>query len=187
MPDPLRLLPLPALRGDRVVLRERRESDIDDRLAYPIDPAEEDSYGSSWRRHWDGRRYHTRRDLLDRLAPDAPGTYTWAVEHDGRCIGSAGLRVDPDQHSAVYTVGVFVAGLRGRGLGREITGLVLDWAFGVLGVHRVELEVLAGNGAAIGCYLACGFHREGIRRQAALYPDGWKDLITMAVLQPEHA
>jgi RimJ/RimL family protein N-acetyltransferase len=64
---------------------------------------------------------------------------------------------------------------------------VLDWAFGVLGVHRVELEVLAGNGAAIGCYLACGFHREGIRRQAALYPDGWKDLITMAVLQPEHA
>src|SRR5215470_15581169 len=74
-----------------------------------------------------------------------------------------------------------------RGLGREFTRLVLAWAFGVLGVHRVELEVLASNSRAIGCYRACGFRREGIRRQAGLYPDGWKDFIMMAVLRREHA
>jgi len=187
MPDPLPLLPLPVLSGERVVLREQRESDIDDRLAHPIDPQEEDGYGSSWRRQWDGRRFHTREHLQNCPAAAEPGAYTWSVEHDSRCIGSAGLRVDPDQHSAVYTVGVFVAGLRGRGLGREITRLVLAWAFGVLGVHRVELEVLADNSAAIGCYVACGFRREGIRRQAGLYPDGWKDFIMMAVLRREHA
>src|SRR5215813_12031548 len=72
-------------------------------------------------------------------------------------------------------------------LGREITRLVLAWAFGVLGAHRVELEVLASNSRAIGCYRACGFRQEGIRRQAGLYPDGWKDFILMAVLQPEYA
>jgi RimJ/RimL family protein N-acetyltransferase len=185
MPDPLPLLPLPVLRGERVVLREHRESDIDDRLAHPIDPEEEDGYGSSWRRQWDGRRYHTREDLLGPPAPAQPGGYTWAVEHEGQCIGSAGLRVDQDQHGAVYTVGLFVARLRGRGLGREITRLVLAWAFGGLGVHRVELQVLADNSAAIRCYQACGFRQEGIRRQAGLYPDGWKDFIVMAVLQPE--
>jgi hypothetical protein len=57
-----------------------------------------------------------------------------------------------DQHGASYSVGLFVAGLRGRGLGREITRLILSWAFGVLGVHRVELEVLTFNRRAINCY-----------------------------------
>jgi RimJ/RimL family protein N-acetyltransferase len=56
----------------------------------------------------------------------------------------------------------------------------------VLGVHRVELEVLASNSRAIGCYRACGFRREGNRRQAGLYPDGWNDFFLMAVLQPEY-
>jgi RimJ/RimL family protein N-acetyltransferase len=187
IPDRLRLLPLPTLQGERVVLRVRRESDIDDRLLHVIDPEEEDGYGSSWRREWDGRRYHTREYLAVGHRLDEPGCYRWAVQHEGHCIGSAGLRADADQHCATYTVGLFVAGLRGQGLGQEITRLVLSWAFGVLGLHRIELEVLATNGRAIGCYLACGFRPEGIRRQAELYPDGWKDFILMAVLQPEFA
>ena len=64
---------------------------------------------------------------------------------------------------------------------------MLAWAFEVLGVHRVELQVLAGNGRAISCYLACGFRQEGVRREAELYPDGWKDFIMMGILRPEHA
>ena len=47
--------------------------------------------------------------------------------------------------------------------------------------------MLAGNSRAIGCYRACGFRQEGIRRQAGLYPDGWKDFILMAMLQCEYA
>ena len=57
----------------------------------------------------------------------------------------------------------------------------------MLGLHCVELEALDSNSRAIGCYLACGFRQEGIRRQAWLYPDGWQDFILMAVLQPEYA
>ncbi len=52
--------------------------------------------------------------------------------------------------------------------------------------HRIELEVLAGNSRAIDCYLACGFRQEGIRREAGLYPDGWKDFLLMGLLQSEH-
>jgi RimJ/RimL family protein N-acetyltransferase len=184
--DRLALPPLPILRGGRVVLRGHRESDVDDRLRHPIDPEEEDGYGSSWRREWDGRRYHTREHLTAGRKPPDPGRYTWAVEHEGHCIGSSGLRVNADQHRAAYSVGLFVAGLRGRGLGREVTGLVLAWAFGVLGAHRVELEVLASNRRAINCYLACGFRHEGIRREAELYPDGWKDFHFMGVLRSEY-
>ena len=185
MPDRLPLPPLPTLRGERVVLRGHRQSDIDDRLRHPIDPEEEDGYGSGWRREWDGRRYHTREYLTATPRPAEPGAYDWAVEHDGRCVGSARLRADDGQHRASYTVGLFVAGLRGQGLGREITRLVLAWAFGPLGLHRVELEVLAFNRRAIRCYLACGFRQEGIRREAELYPDGWHDLIIMGILQSD--
>ena len=186
MLDRLPLPPLPMLQGERVVLREPRESDVDDRLGHPIDPGEEDGYGSSWRREWDGRRYHTREHLA-RQQPPEPGTYTWMVEYDGHCIGSARLQVDVDQHCATYAVGLFVAALRGRGLGREVTRLVLAWAFDVLGAHRVQLEVLASNSRAINCYLACGFRWEGARREAELYPDGGKDFIMMGILRSEHA
>jgi [ribosomal protein S5]-alanine N-acetyltransferase len=186
MLDRLALPPLPVLRGERVILRGAAESDVDDRLRHPIDPEEEDGYGSSWRREWKGERYHTREYLLAGRTSAESGAYEWAVEYDRHCIGHAGLRVDTGQHRAAYTVGLFVAGLRGRGLGREITRLVLSWAFGVLGVHRVELEVLGFNHRAINCYLACGFRREGARREAELYPDGWEDLIVMGVLGSEY-
>jgi len=185
MLDRLALPTLPALRGERVILRKSRETDIDDRLHHPIDPEEEDGYGSAWRRGWDGQRYHTREYLLSGRRQPEPGSYEWAVEYRGHCIGHAGLQVNADQHRATYTVGLFVAGLRGRGLGQEVTRLILSWAFVVLGVHRVELEVLAFNSRAINCYLACGFRREGVRREAELYPDGWQDLIVMGLLRPE--
>jgi hypothetical protein len=84
MPGRLTLRPLPVLRGERVILREWRESGIDDRLRYPIDPCEEDNYGSSWRRDLEGRRYHTRDHLTAEHGPAEPGKYSWAVEHQAR-------------------------------------------------------------------------------------------------------
>jgi RimJ/RimL family protein N-acetyltransferase len=95
--------------------------------------------------------------------------------------------VDAGQHCATYAVGLFVAELRGRGLGREVTRLVVDWAFDVLEVHRIQLEVFAGNQRAINCYRSCGFRREGVRREAQLYPDGFKDFILMGLLRSDHA
>jgi ribosomal-protein-alanine N-acetyltransferase len=187
MLDRLTLAPFPTLHGQRVILRGSRGSDVDDRLHHPIDPEEEDGYGSSWRREWDGRRYHTREHLTGDRAPGDSSSYEWAIEHEGRCIGSARLAVDRDQHCATYAVGLFVAGLRGRGLGREVTRLVLAWGFNSLGLHRIELQVLATNHRAVNCYLACGFRKEGVRREAELYPDGWRDFLLMGLLRSEYA
>jgi len=187
LPDPLPLPPLPVLAGERVLLREGREADIDDRLRHPIDPEEEDGYGSAWRREWDGRRYRTRDYLAAGRRPPGSGEYRWAVEHGGHCVGGAALQVDAGQHRATYTVGLFVAALRGQGLGREVTRLVVAWGFGELRLHRIELEVLAFNARAIRCYLACGFRSEGVRREAELYPHGWQDLIVMGLLRSEYA
>jgi hypothetical protein len=47
--------------------------------------------------------------------------------------------------------------------------------------------LLYGYSRAINCYLACGFRQEGVRREAELYPDGWKDFIMMGILRSEYA
>ena len=60
MLDRLALSALPVFPPGRVILRDSIDSDVDDRLRHSIDPGEEDGYGSSWRREWDGERYHTR-------------------------------------------------------------------------------------------------------------------------------
>src|SRR5262249_57617596 len=72
MLDPLTFLHLPTLRGERVILRGPRDSDVDDRLRHPIDNEDEASYGSSWRRAGDSRRYHTRENPPTSPAPPAP-------------------------------------------------------------------------------------------------------------------
>lgn len=175
----------PTLRSERVILRVPREHDIDDRLRYPIDPEEEDGYGGGWRRVWDGRRFHNRHDLVARLPHPGPGHLEWSIEYGAECIGSARLRVDAGNHRATFSLGIFVPHRRGMGLGQESTRLVVRWGFIELGLHRVELEVLATNKRAIRCYRACGFVHEGTRRQAELYPDGWHDFLTMGMLRDD--
>lgn len=175
----------PTLRGDRVVVRAPRERDIDDRLRYPIDPEEEDGYGGGWRRTWDGRRFHSRDDLMERRRHARPGDVEWSIEHTGECIGSARLSVDVGNHRATFSLGIFVPERRGMGLGREVTKLVVRWGFLELGLHRLELEVLATNECAVRCYIACGFVHEGTRREAELYPDGWYDFLIMGMLRAD--
>lgn len=173
----------PLLRGERVLLRPPQQSDIDDRLRYPIDPIEEDLYGGGWRRKWKGQRFHTREHLAAQMdLPIPPGHVSWCVEHQSRAVGACGLRVDDGNHRAWYSIGIFASELRGQGLGREITRLVASWGFETLGLHRIELEVLTSNERAIKCYEAVGFQREGVRREAELYPDGWKDFLYMSLL-----
>jgi len=86
------------------------------------------------------------------------GPHSWVVEFEGRCIGAARLDdVDRTAGTARYAVGIFRPEHRGRGLGQEITRLVLDHAFGPLGLSRVQLRVLDFNERALACYRRCGF------------------------------
>lgn len=84
--------------------------------------------------------------------------YGWIIEFEGRCIGIARLhQVDWASRSARFAVGLFRPEDRGRGLGQEVTRLVLGYAFGPLGLERVRLRVLDFNERALACYRRCGF------------------------------
>jgi RimJ/RimL family protein N-acetyltransferase len=53
----------------------------------------------------------------------------------------------------------------GKGYGGEALRLLLDYAFGELNLHRVQLTVFAYNERAIALYEKLGFMREGVYRE----------------------
>jgi [ribosomal protein S5]-alanine N-acetyltransferase len=149
---------LPSLRGARVLLRGPRESDRGDRLAAGRDLA-------FWRMVGG-----TGPEPGSLTSPEVDRWYTsvaaepfgWIVEEGGRCIGVARLHhVDLNTATGQYAAGLFRPEDRGRGIGKEVTRLVLGFAFGELRLERVELRVLDFNHAAMACYQRCGFVERG--------------------------
>jgi RimJ/RimL family protein N-acetyltransferase len=177
------------LVGERVVLRGPVPADADDRLAAGFDPevvllqgGEPSQFREPMTREWADRWYERM------VADDNP--WGWMVEFEGRHVGSARLCDHvPVDRKANYAVALNSSALLGRGLGTEVTRLVLDFAFGPepngAGLHRVELRVLDFNRRGIACYRRCGFVEEGRERQAAFVDGVWRDYVVMGVLEDD--
>lgn len=122
----------------------------------------------------------TRADHYDRA--------DWAIMsvEDGVFLGEAVLNdLDPDNGSAGYRVWLAGPDVFGHGYGTEATGLVLDYAFHQVGLHRVALEVYEHNPRARRAYEKCGFTVEGRLRQALLWEGRRYDSLVMAVLSTD--
>lgn len=110
----------------------------------------------------------------------------WCVEFEGRLIGQARLTLDDMDNRARYAVGLFDPAVWGKGLGTEVTQLVLRYAFQELRLHRVDLRVLEYNQRAIRCYEKCGFVEEGREREGALIEGKYETDIIMSILDREY-
>jgi RimJ/RimL family protein N-acetyltransferase len=108
------------------------------------------------------------------------------VRDTNRLIGSCAFsQLDGDNGSALFHITIGEREAWGRGYGGEATTLMVDHAFGSLGLHRVALSVFAFNERALRAYLRVGFETEG-RSREAIWRDGrWWDEIHMSVLEPE--
>lgn len=110
----------------------------------------------------------------------------WVVEADGELVGHVRLdTINNTDRRARLAIGLFNERHLGRGIGRAAINLVLEHAFGPLGLHRVDLRVLSYNTRAIRCYEACGFVREGVERESARVGTKWHDDWIMAILEQE--
>ncbi|MEO5651797.1 MAG: GNAT family protein, partial [Marmoricola sp.] len=119
--------------------------------------------------------YATRNGQTDRL--DLAIT-----DQTGQLVGEVVLNDwDAGNQSCGFRIVVGPAG-RDRGLGTEATRLILDHAFDVLELHRVELEYYTFNPRAGHVYAKAGFLEEGRRRDALLYDGQWYDAVVMSVV-----
>jgi putative acetyltransferase len=74
---------------------------------------------------------------------------------------------------------------QGRGIGTAMMGAILDLADDWLGLHRVELTVLASNDHAIRMYRRFGFEVEGTLRDWSLNEGEFADVLMMGRLRHE--
>lgn len=167
-----------------MLLRLPRPDDVAGRLALGNDPDIMRMFGAD-ATDWPPLTEARAARWIEGVAAHA---HAWIVGHEGRFLGEVRLDgLDPQDARARLAVGLYDPAKLGMGLGRETVRLVLAYAFGALGLHRVSLRVVAYNTRAIRCYLACGFVEEGREREAALVGGERHDDIMMGILSREFA
>jgi RimJ/RimL family protein N-acetyltransferase len=103
-----------------------------------------------------------------------------------RLVGTCAFsQLDGDNGSALYHITIGEKDAWGRGYGTEATRLMLDHAFGVLGLHRIALFVFEFNERAIRAYRRCGFVVEGRSRESIFRDGHWWDELAMSVLESD--
>ena len=82
----------------------------------------------------------------------------------GELAGDALLwAIDPHNRMAHLGLSLRPA-FRGRGLGSDVVLALCQYGFAVRGLHRLQVETLAGNAAMIRAATRAGFVREGVFR-----------------------
>ena len=131
---------------------------------------------------------------------DAVG-YRELLERDAREDTEAFLvrRTDDDALAGVFVLSqIFRKGfqnaylgyyanaeLAGQGYMGEGLALVLDEAFGALGLHRVECNIQPGNDASLALAKRSGFRREGFSPRYLKIGGRWRDHERFAILADE--
>lgn len=72
-----------------------------------------------------------------------------------------------------------------KGYGTEALVLALQYGFGMLNLHRIELEALIFNERAMQVYEKVGFKKEGIKREGLYFNHRYFDLVIMGILEDE--
>lgn len=91
-----------------------------------------------------------------------------------------------DLHNRSAHVGISLRpAFRGHGLGSDTVRVLCHYGFVVRGLHRLQLETLAGNAAMIRTARAAGFVEEGILRSAAWVSGTFEDEMVLGLLASE--
>lgn len=105
----------------------------------------------------------------------------------GELVGTVSLVAIDGRNRRAELGRVFVGDERSRraGVGREMTYLVLEYAFEHLNLRKVTCEVLAANAPACELYRRFGFREEGAFREH-VYKDGrYLDVVALALFVEE--
>lgn len=108
-------------------------------------------------------------------------------KEDDTPIGCTYLR-DYDRENNKIEYGVFLGteDVKGKGIGTEILGLTLQFAFDTLGVHKVFARAFADNVASVNSFLKGGFEKEAYLKDEVFVNGEYRDIIFLAKINPAH-
>jgi RimJ/RimL family protein N-acetyltransferase len=172
------------LESEQIVLRRFADADLEPFLAYRNDP-EVARYQS-----WDSCTEREATAMIEGLKSEQPGTpgewFQFAIEskETGALVGDCALRVEEDGRQA--EVGFTLSREhQGKGYASEAVSLLLDYAFGDLGLHRVVAITDQENKPSFALLERLGLRREGQFVQNAWFKGRWSSEYLYAVLSEE--
>lgn len=127
-------------------------------------------------------------EFIERMSNPSFATAEFAVETlaEGRLIGGAGLfNTNPESRSAELGIALGDKTHWGGGYGTDTMRTLCRFGFDMMNLHRIQLDVYAGNDRAKHVYEKVGFRLEATRRQAIYKFGRYVDVHVMAVLEGE--
>lgn len=105
------------------------------------------------------------------------------LELDGGELAGEALLWAIDLHNRMAHLGVSLRpAFRGRGLGADVVLALCRYGFTVRGLHRLQVDTLAGNTAMIRAASRAGFAPEGRLRRSAWVNGEWADEVILGLL-----
>jgi ribosomal-protein-alanine N-acetyltransferase len=182
-PPPLRL------GGDRVWLRPPERGDWQD---WSTLRAESRGFLTPWEPAWpaDALSRSSFRRRVARYAVDwrTDQGYSFFIfaRRDGRLLGGIGLSNVRRGVAETGSLGYWVGERYARhGVMTEALGLMLDFCFQRLRLHRIEAACLPGNLASRALLAKTGFHEEGNARKYLCIDGRWQDHVLFAILKED--
>ena len=162
--------PLPVLMGRRVVLREPREDDAVPLFEYASDP-DVTRFLAFARPVSPEDTRHFLAKCRELRIQDREYVYVIADAVSDRPVGVIGLR-HLDQPMRTAQIGTWLGQEHwGTGANDEAKRLLLDFSFGLLGLHRIEARIALGNHRSRRAFERLGARSEGVLRES-FFKDG---------------
>lgn len=108
------------------------------------------------------------------------------IDPAGKFIGESVINeIDWQTKSANFRIVIFDSQNCSKGIGTWVVKKTRDFAFEMLKLHRLELDVFSFNHRAQRVYEKAGFQVEGVRKDAIMDGKQYADDIIMAILEDE--
>ena len=176
---------LPTLTADRLRLRQLDAADVPGLLAVFGD--------ATHLRYWSHgplADLDAARAYLDGITSgwQERSFFQWGIEETAtRQLAGTVTFADWDRGNRRAEIGFILRpGAEGRGYATEAVRTALAFAFGPMGVHRIEADVDPDNAASLRVLERIGFRREGLLRDRWLtFFGAWKDSLVLGLLADE--
>ncbi|NJD21481.1 MAG: GNAT family N-acetyltransferase [Melioribacter sp.] len=98
---------------------------------------------------------------------------------------TAFYRIDYISRAAIFFLSLYDSSKWNHGYGSEATKLMIDYAFNILNLNRIQLHVSTENPKAISIYEKNGFILEGKLREAMYHNNRYVDFNVMSIIRSD--
>lgn len=175
---------IPTVTTERLILRKMLPTDADDMFEYAQNPIV--TQFLLWEPHVT-RKF--TQSYLKFIQSQYAGAmfFDWAVTlaDSGKMIGTCGFSLIDTENDGAEIGYVINPDFWGNGYATEALLRVMSFGFGVLGLHRIYVRIMAGNIASENVAKKCGMRHEATLYSSLMVKGEYRTIKIYAILRDE--